>query len=84
MVYVDKARVPFKRMKLSHMVADTHEELIDMATKLELNLKWLQYPGTYKEHFDVSEGTRKRAIDLGALEVSSKEIVRIIRSKKPL
>ncbi len=46
----------------SHLMADTHEELMEAAAKLRLNPKWIQYPGTPKEHFDVTSGKRQQAI----------------------
>lgn len=69
-------------MVMCHMLADTDEELLDMANKIGLNPKWIQYPGTEKVHFDVSLGTRKKAIDNGAIEITRKETAMIIRSKR--
>lgn len=39
-VYVDSEFIQYGRMKMCHMVADTEEELEEMATKLGLNLAW--------------------------------------------
>ena len=50
--------------------ADTHEELINMADKIEVNRRWIQYPGTYKEHFDITKSKRKLAVEHGAIEVN--------------
>jgi len=67
MVYVDDARIPFGRMKMCHMYADTSEELLAMADHIGLNRKWIQYPGNpEKEHFDVSLSMRAKAIKAGA------------------
>jgi hypothetical protein len=76
-VYVDnmllKADVPngarVVRGRWSHMMADTHEELVDMADKIGLRQSWIQYPGTYKEHFDVTMTKRTLALSLGAVEL---------------
>lgn len=74
-VYVDEAKHPFGRMIMCHMMADTHEELLAMADKLGLNRRHLQKKGTIYEHFDLSKGYRAKAVKLGAVEVTSKELV---------
>lgn len=60
----------FGRMKMSHMAADTHKELIDMAFRIGLQGKWIQDEGQGGEHFDVAMGHRKKAIECGAIQVS--------------
>ena len=58
------------RMKMSHMYADTHEELMDMAREINLQTKWIQHPGDPKrEHFDISLTKRRLAVFSGAVEV---------------
>lgn len=73
-VYVDdmyKSEVgQFGRMKMSHMMADTTEELLAMADKIGVHRKWIQYPCTPKEHFDIAMGKRALAIKHGAREVT--------------
>lgn len=69
MVYVDNMEAPFGRMIMCHMFADTHEELIAMVDKIKVQRKWIQYEGTYKEHFDICKGKKKLAIENGAKEV---------------
>lgn len=80
-IYVDNPIWKLGRMKMCHMVADSKEELIDMANKISVNLKHIQYEGLPKEHFDICKSKREVAISYGATPVSSKEIVRIIRRK---
>lgn len=72
-VYVDDMR---KKVKLnrfpaywSHLFADTSEELEFFARQLGLKPEWVQYPGTWKEHYDVTDTVRKKAIELGAIPV---------------
>lgn len=86
-VYVDNARVP-KRYdrygfpwRLSHMIADTRAELDDMVFALGLDQRWKQKVGTRKEHFDVTENYRRRAIKAGAKEVSVRELVRLLMDR---
>lgn len=78
-VYVDDARLPFGRMKMCHMVADTTEELLEMADRIEVNRKWVQRPGEAREHFDISLTKRALAVQFGAVEVSTRDIVRLTR-----
>lgn len=72
-VYVDNMHESklgnYGRMKMSHMIADTTEELLAMADKIGVQRKWLQYPGTYKEHFDIAKSKRDLAVAAGAIEI---------------
>ena len=74
MVYVDNASIPFGRMKMSHMIADTTEELLAMADILGVKLRWLQYARTSKEHFDICASKRLLAILAGAIPITSREL----------
>ena len=64
MLYVDHLRIPFRQMLMSHLVADTQEELRDAARKLGLQ-QYIQYPGGRKEHLDLSESKRIEVIPDG-------------------
>ncbi len=72
-VFVDDMRAPFGNMIMCHMSADTHEELVEMADKIGVQRKWIQYEGTYKEHFDIAMSKRKLAVRQGAKEVETHE-----------
>lgn len=76
-VYVDDMyRSPigqFGRMKMSHMVADTTEELLAMADAIGVARKWLQKGGTYREHFDIAMSKRALAVKAGAKEITWRE-----------
>lgn len=82
MVYVDNFNSPYRRMKMCHMIADTTEELIDMANKIGVNTKWIQNAGSYKEHFDVCLSAKKKAISFGAKEINFREYA-IMINKRP-
>ncbi len=69
-VYVDDMRAKFGRMILCHMIADTTEELLQMADKIGVKRKWIQKPGTPDEHFDISLVKRSSAIFHGAIEIT--------------
>ena len=62
------------RMKMSHMIADTTEELLVMADRIGVSRKWIQYPGTDREHFDIAKSKRAAAIAAGAISMSMREL----------
>lgn len=70
-VYVDRERNPYKRMVLCHMFADSAAELHDMAAAIGMKRKWYQ-PFSFP-HYDVSLTRRKRAIELGAIEIGRRD-----------
>jgi hypothetical protein len=85
-VYVDDMYLfsigSYRGMKMSHMIADTQAELIDMARKIGLNTQHIQYRGTYREHFDVSLGYRCKAIKAGAIPISMRDLARRTKARK--
>ena len=71
---MDDMFAPFGRMKMCHMYADTHEELVAMADAIGVQRRWLQYPGhPVKEHFDIAAGKRRLAIERGAIPTTWRE-----------
>ncbi|GAA4033157.1 hypothetical protein GCM10023063_15730 [Arthrobacter methylotrophus] len=76
-VYIDDAFIPATVGRLtsrwSHMFADSTEELVAFAMSLGLRASWIQYPGTPKEHFDVTEPKRRLAVAKGAVEITYRE-----------
>ena len=82
MVYVDNMKAKFGKMIMCHCIADTQEELFEMMDKIGVDRKWVQYIGTAKEHFDISLTKRELAVKNGAKEVSMKELVCIIKSRR--
>jgi hypothetical protein len=80
-VYVDDMRANFGRMIMCHMMADSLEELHDMAEKIGMKRKWFQNHPKYP-HYDVSLTRRKLAIEYGAQEITSKDLVKMMRRRK--
>lgn len=80
-VYVDSARLPHRGMRMSHMIADSRAELLAMAARVGVSARWIQFSGTPKEHFDICEAKRKAALSAGAVAVSTRDIVRMIRKR---
>lgn len=81
-VYIDNMNAKYGRMIMCHMIADTSEELKRMAHLINLNVKWIQYPDTYKEHFDISLGYKQKALAHGAIEISMRELGAMIRNRR--
>jgi hypothetical protein len=77
MVYVDDMRAPYRRMIMCHMIADTEEELHAMAATVGVARKWFQ-----GNHYDVCLKMRAKAVALGAVEVSTRELVLIMRARR--
>lgn len=78
-VYVDDARIPWRRgIKMSHLTADSLEELLAFGRRLGLKRQWLQ--NVRCPHFDISEAMRSRAVGTGASETSAREVARIARA----
>jgi hypothetical protein len=80
-VYVDNMKAGFGRMKMCHMIADTTEELLEMVDKIGIKRKWIQDKGTYLEHFDICLSKRKKAVELGAKEITMMQLGRMSCSK---
>lgn len=82
MVYVDDSKHHLGQMVMCHMMADTTEELLAMADRIGVQRKWLQRKGGPREHFDVCMAKRKLAVAAGAKEVTSRDLVRLIRERR--
>lgn len=84
-VYIDDAFLQFRNMRMCHMIADTSEELLDMARKIGVKVKWIQYAGQPKrEHFDICSSKRDLAIKAGAVEMSFVGLAVMLRNRSPI
>ncbi len=72
----------FGGMVMCHCIADTTEELIAMMVAIGVQTKWIQKPGTHREHFDICLAKRALAVKQGAIEISVMELGRKIRDRK--
>ena len=63
----------------SHMVASTESELHEFAKKVRCN-RFSNKRGKFQPHYDLTEEEFKRAIDLGAVLVSPKTIVKFLQA----
>lgn len=76
-VYVDDQKNVCANMQMCHMLADTTDELHAMADRMGLKRAWFQ-PKSFP-HYDLSQSKRKQAICLGAVEITGRQAVQIIR-----
>jgi Protein of unknown function (DUF4031) len=82
-VYVDDMCAPLGRMLMCHMVADTRAELLAMADTIGIEHRHLQYRGSYREHFDICKAKRALAVQAGAVELSTRDLVVLISRRRP-
>jgi len=82
-VYVDEPLWSWQGRKWCHLMADTQEELHRFAFGLGLQLSSYQGPPkTSAPHYDITGFERDRAVRMGALAVSRREIVALFRSQR--
>jgi hypothetical protein len=79
-VYVDEPIWPYGRMMMCHMVADSRAELDEMADTVGVPRRWIQKPGTDREHYDICKSKRKEAVRAGAIEMTCADLVRLVRA----
>jgi hypothetical protein len=79
-VYVDDARIRWRGLLWSHLVANSEEELHAAAASLGIPRSRVQDKGRTL-HYDLPESWRQRAIDDGvATPVGWRDVVRMRRS----
>jgi len=73
-VYVDDMRAPFGRMIMCHMVADTDQELHEMAARIGVARRWWQSPEkTSGSHYDIALSKKALAIAADAVPITWRE-----------
>lgn len=78
-VYVDDMRAKFGNMVMCHMAADTEEELHAMADLIGVRRKWVQRSSAGIVHYDICLSKRALAVASGAVEVTTKDLVRKLK-----
>ncbi|KYH44005.1 DUF4031 domain-containing protein [Branchiibius sp. NY16-3462-2] len=89
-VYIDDAFIdatvggPDRRFRSRwcHLVADSTAELLQFAQLLGIDERWLQRRGEPGEHFDLPEPRRASALLCGAIEISWRESVALVRAHR--
>jgi Protein of unknown function (DUF4031) len=79
--YVDNMHFQYKSMIMCHMIADTEQELLEMADAIGVKRRWHQHAGTYRSHFDVGLSMRRKAIQNGAVQITWRETVEKINKR---
>jgi hypothetical protein len=81
MVYVDTAKNKYGRMIMSHMIADTEQELHDMAQVIGVKRKWFQNKASFP-HYDICQNSKLKALENGAIELQRRPFVYKMRDIK--
>lgn len=81
-VYVDSERNQYRHMIMSHLVADTLDELHAMAQRLGLKRSWFQVSRSGMPHYDICQSKREQAIRFGAVEIDRRKMVELIRRNR--
>jgi hypothetical protein len=73
--------------RIYHVLSDLHgeegsRELRAFAQRYGLQARWVQYPGTYREHHDVPEHVGLRMLADGARQVTNRELGRLLAAKR--
>lgn len=72
-VYVDDIEAPYGRMKMCHMVADTEDELYEMADRIGIARRWYQ-----GDHYDISLSKKALAVLNGAKAITWVELGKML------
>lgn len=67
----------FGRMKMSHMIADTEDELHLMASTIGVARRWYQ-----GNHYDISISKRELALRAGAIPITLRELAKKAKRKR--
>lgn len=78
-VYVDDMEAVFGSMIMCHMIADTDEELHEMADKIGVKRKWHQSPNS---HYDICRSKKRLAIKHGAIQITLRQCALMSRNRR--
>ena len=73
-IYVDNVKVKWAGSEWCHLVADTLDELHSFASQIGLRRQWFQSSASYP-HYDIKLSVRIKAIQLGAVPGTRKQII---------
>lgn len=84
MVYVSSAFLPYRRMKMCHMLADTLDELHAMADRIGVARRHFQTDSS-APHYDICKSKRALAVKHGAVEIDRLKLCELSRRhREPL
>lgn len=81
-VYADDMNCKYGRMIMSHMLADTEYELHEMADAIGIDRKHHQCPGGPKSHYDICFRKKALALRLGAIPITIRQAVLLLRRRQ--
>lgn len=86
-VYVDDMRASLKvagrNYVMCHMLADSDEELHEMADQIGVSRQyWQQPPKVSTSHYDITQSKRALAVKAGAIEVTMQEMAAMAASRR--
>jgi hypothetical protein len=74
-VFVDSADIPYRRMLMCHLIADTLAELHAMAARIGVQRRWFQpCPPHSFPHYDICQTKKALALAAGAVEVDRRRL----------
>jgi hypothetical protein len=84
--YVDRLKTSIKNKnwkydKSCHLVADSLEELHELARKIKMPITWFQNR-LGVPHYDLTEGKREKAIKAGAVEITDSQLVDMLQAAR--
>lgn len=82
MIYVDDMFAAFGRMRMSHLVADSEDELLAMVDTIGVQRKWRQGTPGKDDHFDIARSKRELAIAAGAIPISYRTLALMVACRK--
>ncbi len=78
-VYVDNAQIPYGRMRMCHLLADSLDELHAMADHIGVARRWFQGWGRAScPHYDICLSKRRIAVAAGAVEIDRKALAAML------
>jgi Protein of unknown function (DUF4031) len=64
-----------------HLLADTRAELHELADRIDMPRRFFQdHP--WRWHYDLPAHLRARAVELGAIEISRREVALMLRARR--
>lgn len=80
-VYVDDFKAAYGNMRMSHMLADSDDELHAMADQIGVARRWHQN-GMSGSHYDIAQSKVALAIKAGAVAVTVRQMAMMSRNRR--
>ncbi len=80
-VYVDSAFLPYRRMLMCHMLADSLEELHAMADRIGVARRHFQTDSS-APHYDICKSKRALAVKFGAIAINRRKLAELLHQHR--